>query len=346
MNYFYPIKTEDGTISLFNTIVNDVYHSKIGAYTEALEKFVIPSGILEFIKNNNNVNILDMCFGLGYNSKAAVSEIWKINPNCKINITGLEYDPNVLAFSTLESPNYVDSKVNEIFNTTISSVIDIEAFANDYKYDVNFTRPDLGPDFSGGSNSICMGLKNNSLHNIYYRSISNRNNRVKIAEYKSDLLNITIFICDARQVIKDLNHCYDYIFHDPFTPSKLPTLWTVDIFKEYYRLLKEDGNITTYSAAAPVRAGLIDAGFYIGKTDPIGRKESGTIAAKKNELIKIKLSDKEEGLINTNAGIPYRDPNFQYNTEQILNNREESQKISGRISTSKYLKNFSNGNIS
>ncbi|EKE04164.1 MAG: hypothetical protein ACD_20C00099G0009 [uncultured bacterium] len=340
MNYLYPVKTEDGTISLFNTEVNDVYHSKIGAYTEALNKFVIPSGVLDFVKNSNDVNILDMCFGLGYNSKVAINEIWKVNPNCKINITALEYDPNVLAFSVITPPYNIDSKINEAFNTAISSVIDIETFIRDLSKDVNFARPDIALEFFQEYKTISKVSKNESLHNIYYRSISDRNKNIQMVDYNSDLLNIDIFICDARHVIRDLNPYYHYIFHDPFTPSKLPTLWTVEIFKEYNRLLDDNGNITTYSAASPIRAGLIEAGFYVGKTDPIGRNESGTIAIKKKELIKTDLSDKEKGLLNTNAGIPYNDQEFKHNAAQILEYREELQKSSGKTSTSKYLKSF------
>ena len=89
-------------------------------------------------------------------------------------------------------------------------------------------------------------------------------------------MTINFFIDDARKAIKLVNTQHDFIFHDPFTPSKAPILWTVDFFRELRRLLDENGNLTTYSSAAPVRAGLIKAGFFIGRTEPVGKKTSGT----------------------------------------------------------------------
>ena len=42
------------------------------------------------------VSILDVCFGLGYNSAAAIDKIMEVNPECKIIIVGLEKDEKIL----------------------------------------------------------------------------------------------------------------------------------------------------------------------------------------------------------------------------------------------------------
>ena len=335
-----PITTEDGTVSLYNFTINDVYHSKIGAYTEALYKYTVPSGILEFVKHNNEVKILDICFGLGYNSKVAVSEIFKINPECKITINALEIDPKVLALSCILFNQTDNNFIEEAFFDAISKQINVVAVLEEYTNNVLKYSPNLTEILPSGYKSIDAGEIKQKLHNIYYRTISSRNSRGLKTNPLKDLLTINIFTEDARKAIKLINTEHDYIFHDPFTPSKAPVLWTVDFFKELFRILSPNGNLTTYSSSAPVRAGLIEAEFFVGRTEPVGKKTSGTIAYKNIELLKNFLTSKEKGLLETNAGIPYYDENLINSSESILKNRELIQKNSDRVSSSKFLKSF------
>lgn len=81
MREYEPYFTEDGSIGLYSYIDKDVYHSKFGALTEAWEKFVIPSGIDKLLDNKTNINVLDVCYGIGYNTKALMSFV--INKNKK-----------------------------------------------------------------------------------------------------------------------------------------------------------------------------------------------------------------------------------------------------------------------
>ena len=73
--------TQDGSIGLYSYADKDVYHSKFGALTEAWEKFVIPSGINKMLNSKEEVKILDICYGIGYNTKAMMSYV--INHNEK-----------------------------------------------------------------------------------------------------------------------------------------------------------------------------------------------------------------------------------------------------------------------
>lgn len=41
------------------------------------------------------LTILDICYGLGYNSAAALEQIWKVNSDCQVNLVALESDPVV-----------------------------------------------------------------------------------------------------------------------------------------------------------------------------------------------------------------------------------------------------------
>lgn len=337
---FIPIATEDGTISLYNFSVKDVYHSKVGALTEALQKYTITSGLLEFVKHSSEVKILDVCFGLGYNSKVAAAEIFKINPECKITINALEIDPKVLALSCILFERENSNFIEQTFFEAINKQINVATVLDEYINDVYHSSPNLQNILPEGYKTIEAPEIKQKLHNIYYQTISSRNTREARANHTNGLLTVNFFVNDARNSIKLINTQHDFIFHDPFTPSKVPILWTVDFFKELYERLEDNGNLTTYSSAAPVRAGLIESGFCIGRTEPVGKKTSGTIAYKNNKLLKNFLTDKEKGILETNAGIPYYDKDFCSTSEEIIQKRELMQKNSGRISSSKFIKSY------
>ncbi len=96
MNFLSRIITADNTESFLNTKVGESYHSQTGAVEEALKKYAIPCKIREKAKTGT-LTILDMFFGLGYNSAMAISEALAENPSCEINVVGLELDREILA---------------------------------------------------------------------------------------------------------------------------------------------------------------------------------------------------------------------------------------------------------
>lgn len=86
------IITNDNSKTFFNEEYQETYHSTSGAIEEAFKKFVEPCDIQKV----DEIKILDICFGLGYNSAAAIETIRKINPECKIIIYALENDKEIL----------------------------------------------------------------------------------------------------------------------------------------------------------------------------------------------------------------------------------------------------------
>lgn len=62
------ITTKDGSIGLYNKELDEIYHSRQGARTEAFEKFIEPCLILD----KKPLKILDICYGIGYNTKCAI----------------------------------------------------------------------------------------------------------------------------------------------------------------------------------------------------------------------------------------------------------------------------------
>ena len=84
MRDYEPYYTEDGSIGLYSYADKDVYHSKFGALTEAWEKFILPSGIDK--NSNREIKVLDVCYGIGYNTKALISFFINKNKIYKKNI--------------------------------------------------------------------------------------------------------------------------------------------------------------------------------------------------------------------------------------------------------------------
>lgn len=178
------------------------------------------------------------------------------------------------------------------------------------------------------------------LHNIYYRYLSRR--------YKNYLNNLIsddfIFepvVGDARLSLKNDNKLYNYIFLDAFTPAKCPALWSLDFFKLLFEHLEEDGMILTYSNSAAVRNAMLNAGFYVGKIyNENANKFTGTIATKNKSLIKFELSEYDLGLINSKAGIFYRDKNLNASNDEIIAYHKIEVQNSDKISSSSIVKKF------
>lgn len=89
------IITADNSESFLNEEVGESYHSHTGGVEEALKKYAIPCKIKEIAKTGN-LKILDVCFGMGYNSAMAISVALEENPQCQIEVVGLEFDPEII----------------------------------------------------------------------------------------------------------------------------------------------------------------------------------------------------------------------------------------------------------
>ena len=73
--------TQDGSVGLYSYADDDVYHSKSGDLTEAWEKFILPAQIERKLNHKPEIKVLDVCYGIGYNTKAFLSYV--INSNEK-----------------------------------------------------------------------------------------------------------------------------------------------------------------------------------------------------------------------------------------------------------------------
>lgn len=91
------IKTADGSITFHNSEYDSAYHSLTGAEEEAVKKYAEQSGLAELAKKEHSIRILDICFGLGYNTAAAIDAINNVDPNCSVNVLGVDNDEEIVS---------------------------------------------------------------------------------------------------------------------------------------------------------------------------------------------------------------------------------------------------------
>jgi tRNA U34 5-methylaminomethyl-2-thiouridine-forming methyltransferase MnmC len=85
------IQTSDGSYTIYSKKYSQNFHNtKDGALSESLYKHIIPSFV--YHKNKKTLNILDICFGLGYNSLATIYYIIKSDLDISVNIYSPELD--------------------------------------------------------------------------------------------------------------------------------------------------------------------------------------------------------------------------------------------------------------
>lgn len=89
------IITADNTETFLNTALGESYHSHTGAVEEALQKYVLPCRIKE-LAITGKIRILDMFFGIGYNSATAITLALEENRQCEIEVVGLENDNQII----------------------------------------------------------------------------------------------------------------------------------------------------------------------------------------------------------------------------------------------------------
>ena len=292
----YFVLTDDGSYSINSKEINhkiETLHTSTGAISESFEKFIKP---MKF-NYDEDIAILDICAGLGYNSSAAIADFIENSIDSSLTIDMVEISKATLACGLL-----VPSPIKE--HDITKKAIEDELIAQDY---------------------------------------------ATLSAEKTEIpsnITVNVFIEDARQTVQNLeDNTYDAIFLDPFSQNMAPELFSLEFFREFRRVIKDDGIVATYTSAAPIRAAFIESDFYIGQGPIFGRKQGGTLASPnplmldtslpKNDEIRIALSD---------VGIPFRDPNLNDESDTILERRTEERhnarhntKISSAVKTPIFL---------
>ncbi len=295
-NNDYFVLTDDGSYSINSKEINhkvETLHTSTGAISESFEKFIKPMKFNYY----EDIAILDICAGLGYNTSAAIADFIKNSSKANLQIDMVEISKATLACGLL-----VPSPIPE--HDITKKAIENELIKQNYA-------------------------------NISYESCEIPEN-----------IDINVYIDDARQTIQDLeDNYYDAIFLDPFSQNMAPELFSLDFFKEFRRVIKDNGIVATYTSSAPVRAGFIESGFYIGQGPIFGRKQGGSLASPNQEMLDKSLPKNDEIRIAlSDVGIPFRDPGLNNDSDFILEMRSETRhnarhntKISSAVKTPIFL---------
>ena len=87
--------SEDGSFTAYSKEYGEHYHStKDGALYESLIKHIVPA--LNIQKDKEELNILDICFGLGFNTLATIYYLKQNNLTTKVNIYSPELDRDLV----------------------------------------------------------------------------------------------------------------------------------------------------------------------------------------------------------------------------------------------------------
>ncbi len=268
------VQTEDGSLSCRDQETGELYHNRAGAFTEALKNYVRPSGAVCVLQKTGQLSVLDVCFGLGYNTWVLLSylDLCRVT-GARVKVVALESDPQVLPLCE-QALGYPPL---ERVRCALAKPV----------------------DFAVSRHILSSGL-----------------------EIELDIRNV-----DLRQHLRAVPGDFDLVFHDPFSPKRCPELWTVELFTEYRRLLAtRTGKVLTYSSASAVRGGLIEAGFAVWRTEAVGGKSGGTLAATPGcqapaEYV-FPVAGAELLRLRSRSAVPYRDPGLTSNRAEIWQRRE------------------------
>ncbi|MEB3315689.1 MAG: MnmC family methyltransferase [Candidatus Melainabacteria bacterium] len=261
--------TLDGSSTYKNLEYNETYHSNIGAYTEALYKHVLACKLDELANSSLAetsvepailsfpvIRILDVCFGLAYNSGVAIQKIWEINPAQRIEIIGLENDAAIIAeLPNIEVPEdylFIRDSIMKPLAEQAKKLLVASGRGAVHQDDENVESEVLQPSTIGELNLL------------------------------TENLNMRILINDARNAVTEIEDDYfDAIFFDPFSPKTCPVLWTEEFIAAVVSKAKPKAYISTYSSARIAKDNFSKAGCELFEGPKLNRRNGGVLARKK-----------------------------------------------------------------
>ncbi len=237
---------KDGSFSLVDASLNETYHNWAGAFAEAMGHYATPAlALLE--KAGHSLECLrlwDVCFGLGYNSFAFIQAF--------------------LASPLLGKVQTLEIQAVEIDGSLAPLWQEVLAQAH----------------FS----PLMQAFQVSQVQTAYGYLLSFQ---AKDASFALPDVHIHIYIADALAVLPQWLETQaspvDLIFHDAFSPSKVPHLWSSDVFKVYASVLNPThGGILTYSLARSVKTAVESAGLVWEKLPPLGWKKGAMLVQRPN----------------------------------------------------------------
>lgn len=262
-SYVWERLSADGSLSAYNANFDECYHSlKDGALNESFYKHIYPSlchlGTQAFkIKSSLNTKdfqstsspllgayaylaslslpsrfaVLDICFGLGYNSLLLLATLAKINYQGEVHIYSPELDytlfERLLDFQyPLEITRFIPH-----LHTLLQGLCEI--------------KPNQSGSYRGEIGKVC------------YEIILHKGDAFDFLTH----LEAKLSFSETSSRLDSECNGFDIVYQDAFSPKKNPTLWSEAYFSLLSKLLKSQGIVTTYSQARAVREAAYKSGL-------------------------------------------------------------------------------------
>ena len=270
--------TEDGSHTLFSEMAGQTYHSAHGAVQESRHIFISQLSIVNCQQSTVNgqrlivnsqrttdtgqqltvngqlsmvggdLSVLEIGFGTGLN--VLLAACWAKENGVRVDFSTIELYP--LERDVYEELNY-------------GSLLGEEGLflkLHEAKWDAGLQ--EITPEFA-----ICKYKKDivEWLRNAQ-STMHNAQSLILSSGAQGDLE--LDFVAKGS---KTFGPQFDVVFFDAFSPDAQPELWTEEVFRNVYGLMKEGGVMTTYCAKGDVRRAMLAAGFKVEKLQgPPGKR--------------------------------------------------------------------------
>lgn len=176
-NLHAMVLSEDGTYTAYSKEYGEHYHStKDGALRESLSKHVIP--VFERKKEQEEIVLLDICFGLGFNTLATLWYHRRCNLQTRLRIYTPELDRSLIA----SLPDFVYPKEFEPFLEVV------QALSSEGVYSRGLWHVEL---FAGDAREYVRGFVSEMFDGVYQDAFSPKTNPfLWTREYFGDIARI------------------------------------------------------------------------------------------------------------------------------------------------------------
>ncbi|HCL57345.1 MAG TPA: hypothetical protein DHW82_10115 [Spirochaetia bacterium] len=129
------VLTQDGSFTFYSELFQENYHTLAGAEKESLEKFIIPSKILE---DDSIVSVLDIGFGLGYNTLKLIEETMRRNK--KVAVTAFEFQKDPVIQSACQLKGFQQEVLKTLLEKSHfeTNLIDLKILWGDARKTIHF----------------------------------------------------------------------------------------------------------------------------------------------------------------------------------------------------------------
>ncbi len=260
------ILTDDGSRTLFDSRLNETFHSGCGAVAETLIVYLLNSGVLDRLRSGQPRVVVEYGLGTatGFLLTAALAEFYQ---------TQLSYHAFEVCllppqlFRQLEIVPAVEKCLYGGFAKPLQGAdpgLRIAEFE---------CLPKIVDQFCDSISRQSPAARAPSLRNTHW---------LKLTEF----VELHLLLGDLRNMSQPefeqipAETC-DAIYFDPYSPETNPELWTANFFQQAHNYLKPGGTLTSYCVKSSVRRELVAGGFLVDKLPgPMGGKREVLRATK------------------------------------------------------------------